>query len=87
MTKENGEWELDEVKKFIWNHLCKSEEGRFDFAPLLIDEGKKAPSGQEFARVIDWMKDNGYVTDSRPDYQHYWVELKENGSTKCKNKV
>lgn len=87
MVKKNGEWETKEVKNFIWEHLCKSENGRFDFAPLLLDEDEKAPNGPKFAETVDWMKDHGYIIDRRPDYQHYWIELKGDGRIKCKDKV
>lgn len=86
MVKEKAGWEDVRVKNFIWEHLCKSDSVRVNFAPILLDGGRKVPSGQKFAKAIDRMKSQGYVTDSRPDFQHYWIELTESGEKKCEEK-
>lgn len=83
MVKEKASWEVAGVKGFIWERICKSENGRVDFAPILLDEEREVPSGPKFAKAIDEMKDQGYVTDSRPDFQHYWIEPTKSGERKC----
>lgn len=86
MVKEKAGWEDVKVKNFIWENLCKSDSARVNFAPILLDRDREVPSGQKFANAIDRMKDQGYVTDSRPDLQHYWIELTESGEKKCEEK-
>lgn len=84
MAEGKDNWKSNEVERFIWERLCKTASGRFNFAPLLQDQEKKSPSGPEFAEAIDRMKVQEYVTDSRPDLQHYWVKLTDSGEKKCK---
>ncbi|MFB6290922.1 MAG: hypothetical protein ABEJ25_04250 [Candidatus Bipolaricaulia bacterium] len=84
MTRESKKWEIVEVKNLIWKKLCRSKNGKVDFAPLLFDVKKGTPSSPTFTKTVDLMKRQGYVTDDRPNYGHYWVELKRNGQKKCK---
>lgn len=87
MSKKNGDWEVVEVKNFIWKRLCKSETGRFDFAPLLLDHKRETPSSPKFAEIVGQMKEQGYLTDNRPNYGHYWLKLKASGKSKCEDEV
>lgn len=87
MSKKNGEWEVVEVKHLIWKRLCKSETGRFDFAPLLLDAKRDSPGSPKFAETVDQMKEQGYITDNRPNYGHYWLKLKVAGKSKCEEVV
>lgn len=87
MSKENGDWEVEEIEDFIWKHLCKSETGRVDFAPLLLNQKRKSPGSPKFGETVDQMKKQGYLTDNRPNYGHYWLKLKSSGKTKCEEEV
>lgn len=87
MSDKDGNWEEVEIKDFIWEHLCKSDNGRFDFAPLLFDVHREAPSGPELTKTVYKMEREGYVTDNRPNYGHFWVELESSEKDKCQEKV
>ncbi len=80
-------WKEEEVRKFIWERICKSEDGQYDFDHLLKDEDKEAPPGPKFAKTIEELKEKGLVSDSRPDYSHYLVKLTEDGGQKCEKQV
>ena len=87
MSKADEEWEVARVKALIWKRLCESDDGKFDFAPLLFDVDSGGPSSLIFSETVDLMKRHGYVTDNRPNYGHYWVKLNGNGQKKCKEQV
>ena len=87
MVKEDGKWDEAEIKNFIWKHLCKSENNRFDFAPLLFDVHRDAPTEPKFTEIVHGMKQRGYITDNRPNYGHFWVELEGSGRKKCEEKL
>jgi hypothetical protein len=80
-------WEDKEVREFIWERICKSEDGKYDFAPLLKNEDTEAPPGPKFAETIEQLKEKGLVSDSRPNYDYYWVKLTEQGGQKCEGQV
>ncbi len=87
MVRKNGNWEDDEVRGFIWKHLCNSKVGRFDFAPLLFNPEEETPGSPRFSKVLAQMEEKDYVTDKRPNYGHYWVKLKGSGKRKCQERV
>ncbi|MBS3787554.1 hypothetical protein KGY79_05085 [Candidatus Bipolaricaulota bacterium] len=87
MVHENGTWKDDEVKDFIWKHLCNSKNGRFDFAPLLFNADRETPGSPQLAKTIAQMEEKNYIADKRPNYGHYWVKLKGSGKRKCPKKI
>lgn len=87
MPGTNNNWEVVEVKDFIWRRLCQSETGRFDFAPLLFDLKRKSPGSPKFAETVDQLKKQGYLTVNRPNYGHYWLTLNPSGKAKCEKEL
>ena len=79
----NGDWNEDEVRNFIMDHLCNTENDKFDFAPLLMDLKSESPSSPKFLETLEQMEDGGYVTEAKPNYGHYWVKLRGPGKNKC----
>ena len=87
MVRKNGNWEDDDVRDFIWQHLCNSKVGRFDFAPLLFNLDRETPGSPRFSKILAQMEEKDYVTDKRRDYGHYRVKLKGSGKRKCQEKI